>query len=282
MKRKAYLVDQDTRTLILEESYDENGNVIHSIDYRELPPNEHYFEYDSNGKLIREREVQDGEELTVQTFEYDSDNVVVDEKLFIAGELYEHTRMVKTDSGFVRTMIQNDLEVERLERVNDGENWVNNFYSYDELLEKQEYTFDEINNTGEIITTDFVNDFKYVVKEKYNEKGDIILEETFNEEGSLLNSTETEIEKGLILKETVKDFVAGGIHNHRFYEYDENNNLINFEVRSSTGTLHSFHKRVFDNQNRLTEEIGHTNGYSNGVDGIYKNYDRFHILYEYE
>jgi hypothetical protein len=40
------------RTLIHEVSYDEKGNIIHTIDYRESPPIENNFEYNSDEKLI--------------------------------------------------------------------------------------------------------------------------------------------------------------------------------------------------------------------------------------
>lgn len=282
MKRKSYSVDKESRTLIHEESYDENGNVVHSIDYRESPPVEQNFEYHSDGNLIRQSETQGGIENSSQIFEYDAEGDIIDEKLSIGGALYEQTSLVKSDSGFIRTMIQDNEEVERLEKIIDGDNWNNKFYRFKELLESQEYTFDAKNNSGETIIKGFEHDFKVVIKEKYNSKNEIILKEEFHENGTLLTSTEIEIENGLTLKESIKDFSNGEIYYERIFEYDKNENIINFEVRSSTGALHSFHKRKFDNENKLIEESGFTNGYFSGIDDVHKNHDRFHIIHEYE
>ncbi|MBU2020281.1 MAG: hypothetical protein KJ941_11605 [Bacteroidetes bacterium] len=282
IKRKTYSLEEDNRTLIHKESYDENGNVVHSIDYRESPPVELNFEYDSDGNLIRQSEIQGGIENSSQIFEYDAEGDIIDEKLSIGGALYEHTSLVKTDSGFIRTMTQDNEEVERLEKNIDGDNWSNKFYRYDELLESQKYTFDAKNNSGETIIEGFEHDFNVVIKEKYSNKDEIILKEEFHENGTLLTATEIEIEDGLTLKESVKDFSNGEVYYERLFEYDKNNNIINFEVRSSTGALQSFHKRKFDNQNRLIEETGFTNCYFSGIDGVHKNHNCFHLIHEYE
>lgn len=282
MKRKSYSIVEDSRTLIHEETYDENGNIVHSIDCRKTPSVEQNFEYNSDGNLIRQSEIQGGIENSSQIFEYDDEGDIIDEKLFISGSLYEHTSLIKTDSGFIRTMTQDNEEVERLEQNTYGDNWNNRFYRFDELLESQEYTFDTKNNSGETIIKGFEHDFNVVIKEKYNNKEEIILKEEFHENGTILTTTEIEIENGLTLKESVKDFSNEEVFYDRLFEYDQNDNLISYEVRSSTGALNSFHKRKFDNQNRIIEESGFTNGYFSGITGVHQNHDRFHLIHEYE
>lgn len=282
MKRKSYSIEENNRTLIHEESYDENGKVVHSIDYQESPPIQQVYEYNSAGNLIRQREIQGGIENSSQFFEYDADGDIINEKLSIGGALYEQTSLVKSDSGFIRTMTQDNEEVERLEKIIDGDNWRNKFYRFDELLESQEYTFDAKNNSGETIIKSFEHEFNVVIKEKYNCKDEIILKEEFHENGTLLTSTEIEIENGLTLKESIKDFSNGEVYYDRIFEYDKHQNIVNFEVRSSTDALHSFHKRIFDIHNRLIEESGFTNGYFSGIDGIHKNHNRFHLIHEYD
>lgn len=282
MKRKSYTLDHGVRTLIHEESYNENGDVIHSMDYRESPPIEQRFEYNSDGNLIQQIEIQGGNENSSQHFEYDIDGDIIDEKLTIGGRLYEHIKLVKTDHGFIRTMSQDNEVVERLEKLIDGNNWSNKFYRFDELLESQDYTFDPKNNSGITRIRSFEDEFNIVVLEKYNDKNEIILREEYHENGTLITATETEIENGRIMKESVIDFSNGEVYYEHLFEYDKNDNLVNFEVRSSTGALHSFHKRKFDNRNRLIEESGFKNGYFNGISGVHKNHDRFHIVHEYE
>ncbi len=45
MKRKSYSIIDEERTLIHEETYDENGNVTLSIDYRDSPPTHRNYTY---------------------------------------------------------------------------------------------------------------------------------------------------------------------------------------------------------------------------------------------
>ena len=44
-KHKSYLIKEGKQTVIQEETYDEKGQVIQAIDYRESPAIEKIFEY---------------------------------------------------------------------------------------------------------------------------------------------------------------------------------------------------------------------------------------------
>lgn len=281
VNRKSYSIDEDNRTLILEEFYDENGNVIQSIDYHENPEIIRNYKYNDKGFIVDQNEIQGGIENSSQQFEHDEDGDVIDEKLFIGGNLYEHTVISKSDSGYVRTMIQDNEEVERLEVKEDGKNWTNEFYNFNELSQVHEYTYNEKDRSG-TTKIKFLDDGSVITNtQKYDDNDDVIFEEEYNEKDVLLKSIQIEIENGLIIKEVVRDFTEGEDYYEILYAYDEKENIINFEVRSSTGGLLSFHKRKFDNQNRLIEESGFANGYFSGITGIHKNHDRFHIIHEY-
>lgn len=281
VNRKSYSVDEDNRTLILEETYDENGNVIQSIDYDETPEIVRNFEYNEEGFIVYQNEVQGGVENSSQHFAYDEDGEVIDEKLFIGGSLYEHTVLLKSDSSFVRTMTQDNEEVERLVGTIDGKNWTNKFYNFDELTQVHDYTYDEKDRTGKTKIKFLEDDSIITNTQQYDDNDDVILEEEYNEKDVLLKSIQVELENGLIVKEAVRDFSDGEDYYKQLYAYDENKNIINFEVRSSTGGLLSFHKCKFDNQNRLIEESGFANGFFSGITGIHKNHDRFHLVHEY-
>ena len=277
-KHKSYLIKEGKQTVIQEETYDEKGQVIQAIDYRESPAIEKIFEYNSIGQLIFQSEFQGGVEKSSQLFEYNNDGEIVDEKLKIGGVLYEHTLLTKTDTGFVRTMTQDGVEIERLEIIIKENDWSNKFYCHDELLEIQVYN----HHLRETKITSFELDMHIIIKEKYNSKDELVLKEEFHENGTLLASNEFEIQNGMITKESIRDFKEGEKFYERIFDYNKNNDLINFEIRTSTGSLQSFHKRKFDKQNRLLEESGYSNGYFSGISGIHQNYDHFHIVHEYE
>ncbi len=230
--------------------------------------------------MIYQRELQGEIETNSESFEYDDEGTIVDQKLFIGGDVYEHISLTKTDTGFVRKMIQDGIEVERLETSMNGDNWSNKFYLNNELHESQDYTFDEKNKMGETLIKNVESEI--LIKDTHDSNGKIILTEEYHKNGSLLTSTEITLEKGEIVKETVREFSPLENHFDRLYEYDPKGNMIAFEVRSSTGALDSFHKRKFDNRNRLIEEVGFSNGYFSGITGIHKGHDRFHFVYEYE
>jgi hypothetical protein len=281
VNRKSYSIEEDKRTLILEETYDENGNVIQSIDYDETPEIVRNFEYNEAGFIVSQYEIQGGVENSSQHFEYDEDDEVIDEKLFIGGGLYEHTVITKNESGYVRRMIQDNEEAERLVMKTDGKNWTNEFYNFDELAQVHEYIYNEEERTG-ITKIKFLDDDSFITNtQKYDENDDVIQEEEYNEKDVLLKSIQVELENGLIVKEAVRDFNDSEGYYEQLYEYDNNKNIINFEVRSSTGALLSFHKCKFDNQNRLIEESGFANGFFSGITGMHKNHDRFHVVHEY-
>jgi len=282
MKQRIYSILDEKKILIQENSFNMDGKIIHSIDFSVHPNVEEFFEYNGEGLLIREFEIQEGVENSSQVFEYDNENEVVDEKLFISGELYEQTIITKTENSFTKIMVQDGVEVERLEKIKEGKNWTNNFFQNNELLERQEYRYNSKDNSGELTIHIFEDDTRFSVKENYNKNDDIILKEEFNENGSILISTETEYENGLVVKEIIEDFSNTEGKYQNIYKYDDNANMVLFECLSSTGALNSFHRWRFDLQNRLVEESSYSNGFYSGITGVHSNHDRSHIVYEYE
>ncbi|MFT6243712.1 MAG: hypothetical protein ACJA0U_000380 [Salibacteraceae bacterium] len=179
-------------------------------------------------------------------------------------------------------MFQDGEQVERLEKIEDGKNWSNKFFRYDELLETQEYIFDAQNNSGETSIHVLEGDQRFINKEKYNELGEIVAREEFKGDDTLLFSVEVELENGLTSSESIRDFSSGESYFKKKYQYDKLDNMVKFECRSSTGALLSFHNRKFDDENRIIEEVGFSNGFFSGITGIHQSHDRFHLIHEYE
>lgn len=280
--QKTYIIEEESKTLQGQKTFDENQRLIYSINYTESPSIENRYEYDETGNLIKQIETQGNIENSAQTFEYGEDGTIIDQKLFIAGHLYEHIKLEKTENGFTRTMFVNGEEIERLEKSFNGKNWHNSFYLNGELLEEQKYVFNTETNTAETEVSNYEDDHFIVIKEKYNEQSEVTFEEKFLKGGSLLSSTEIEINNGLILKETIKEFLGNDHSYERSFEYDEFNNMTKYECRSSTGALLSFHNRWFNDKNQLVEETGYANGYFSGITGIQRNNEQFHLIHDYE
>lgn len=280
--RKTYSIDENIRTFTHQETYDDNGNVIHSLDYRNDTTVENRFEFNSKNQLITQSEREGDIEMSSQSFAYNQAGEINLQELFIGGSLYEKTVLELTENGFTRSIFQDDEQVERLERLENGDNWSNKFFRYGELIETHEYISNLKSNSGETYIHVLEGDLRFITKEKYNDRNEIILKEEFKDNDTLLISTEVKIENGLTISESFRDFSNGESYYQKTYQYDKLDNIVKFECRSSTGSLLSFHNRKFDGQNRVTEEVGFSNGYFSGITGIHQSHDRFHLIHEYE
>ncbi len=280
-KQKTYLIIEGQKTLVQEETYNENNCIIHSINHEESPPFERNFNYDENGQIIFQNEEQGGFENSARYYEFNDEGELIHEKLHIGGKLYEEIVYTKLDSGADRVTFQDGEEVERMETREDGKNRISKFYQNDVLIEKHDYTYNSNDRSSEtIIDLNYGENVKVI--KKYNKDGEVIFQEEYNASGSLLLSMQVTFENGLVTEESIHDYLGNSGPYVRLFDYDSNNNLINFEVRSLSGALQSFHKRNFDDNNRPVEETGFTNGFFSGITGAHVNHDRFHIVHEYE
>lgn len=277
--QKTYSIEDDQRVLILEKQFNSNGKVIKEINYQEKPAIERVFEYNQQGQLVAQMELQHGIENSSQRFEYDDEGEICDEKLFISGELYEHIRLEKNATGSVKTIEQDGELIERIEKDIDGKNWVSRLYSYGELDETVTYTFDPEASRATTEVQVHVDNFRISVHEKLKENGEVIFIERY-EDKDLVSSIQFEIENGLVLKRSVKEFGYAPNQYQNLYEYDEQKNLVKFESRASNGSLLAFHTRIYNTDNLLEEEMGSSSG-SSGNSGMQTQFSQFHYVYEY-
>lgn len=277
--QKTYSIEDDQRVLILEKQFNSNGKVIKEINYQEKPAIERVFEYNQQGQLVAQMELQHGIENSSQRFEYDDEGEICDEKLFISGELYEHIRLEKNATGSVKTIEQDGELIERIEKDIDGKNWVSRLYSYGELIETKTYKYDP---STAIATTEVeihVDVFSLSFVEKLNEIGEVISVEEY-EDKDLVSSIQFEIENGLVLKKSVKELGYAPNQYQNLYEYDEQKNLVKFESRASNGSLLALHTRIYNTDNLLEEEMGSSSG-SSGNSGMQTQFSQFHYVHEY-
>ena len=281
-RRRSYILEDNEKTFIYEEFYDENRNIIKTSDHRENPPAEEYFKYNAKGLLIHQIDIQNGIENSSQSFEYDENDAIIDVKTFIGGDLCEHMHCSRTPTGFIQILTQDGEEFERMEKIEQGDNWSSRLYRYGELIESQEYVYDPSSKTGFTSIKNTEEHTTFFIREKYNADDKLIFTEEFNEDETLLQSTEILIDNASTYKELIHDYTNGKSIYENLYEFDKSENITYFEARSLSGDLLSFHKRSYNSDNWLIEETGVTNKNHYGIFGIHDQYKGFHIIHEYE
>ena len=278
---KTFSIEDNEQVLIQQQILDLNNQLIQSTDFRFSPIVVNNYFYNSKNQLIKQVESENELELSAHYFLYDEVGEVIQEELHINGFLFEKIVLEKSDKGYIKTMAQDNLEIEKMIRVNDGLNWKNEFYVEGKLVEIQDYVFDSKLNSGKIQINNFETKEEITVLEKYDSRGAIILLEEYNAKQKLIISTESQYENEKIILQTVKDFSNGENYYQNFYEYDLRNNEIKFECKNLSGKLISFHHRIYNSKNQLIEEIGANKKNKGSFKVDYDKLDRFHYIYEY-
>jgi len=281
MKRQTYTINQESEVLVYEETYDENNNLIHYIDYQAKPVSEKKFEYDDKNRLINEIEISDGIELQNLEIKYNDDGVVIEQNLYFSGDLYESVKNDITENGYIRTTFQDGEEVYRVENVADGKNYTSKYFDYGNLSNIEEFVYDEENLTSEKSIFDADGNLLVRRVEIKNEDGELILFKEFNAKNQLISKHEFDREGNKLIKEIKSDFVRGEIDNEIHYDYDEKGNLLKTETRTNSGQLVEFHVYTYDDNNRMIEENGVSNGQFNAIYGTYIDGNTYHFVHRY-
>jgi len=281
MQRQTYSIVNERETLVYEETYDDNNNLIHYIDHQARPVSEKKFEYDEKNQITKESEISEGVELQRLELSYNDKSEVVEQNLFFSGDLYESVKTVATENGFVRTTFQDGDEVYRLENITDGKSFTNKHYNYEELVNVEVSTFDEETITSEKIIYDAEENIIVRRVKIYNKEGDLTVFKEFNANNQLVNKQEIEREGNKLIKEIKSDFVRGEIDNEILHDYDEKGNLIKTETRTNSGQLVDFKVNIYDDNNRVIEESGVSNGKFNAIYGTYIDGSNYHFVHKY-
>lgn len=281
MIRQTFTLNQEVEVLVYEETYDSNNNLIHYIDHQARPVSEKKFEYDEKNQLINEVEISDGVELQNLEMKYDDNGEIIEQNLYFSGSLYESVKTTRTDKGFVSTTFQDEEEVFRIENVLDGEKNITKYFEYGELTNIQEIIRSDDKLSSEKMIYGTGGNLMVHRVESYNENGELIAFKEFNSEKQLVNKQEFTRLDNKLLKEVKSDFVRGEIENEITYEYDEKDNLIKSETRTNSGQLVDFHVYAYDDDNRMIEENGVSNGQFNAIYGTYINGNNYRFIHKY-
>lgn len=276
-----YSLAKDYKILILEENFDEKGNLVSKMIHNSRPKTEIVFTYDDKNRLVVDRELNLDKEITRNEFVYDEVGDIIEQRTFFSGSLYESIIMTKSDSGYVRVTTQDGEEVERYERDIDGENWESRFYVENELVAEHQFSYDSIQRKA----TKTINEIEYKLKiktiESFDDVGKLLKMQEFNNETSLAFEKEYTYDGEHLIKIVFKDFV-GKLGDYSYiYERDPEGNVIKYSCLSSSGILHSFHNFIYDDKQRVVEEFGIRNAQYDEIPTSEKEIEKFHLIHEY-
>lgn len=281
MTRYTYSIDEDTETLVGEESFDEFDNLIHAINYRTRPAEERKYSFNELNQLILEVELSDGVEINRIEYSYDEDGVINEQNLYFGSSLYESTRVVKTEAGSIRTIVQDGVEIEKCIEKIDGKNYVVEFYENGAYVETQEYMYDRSTNTGKTRILDAENNLFRTRVETFGRDGEVLKTEEFTPKDSILTTFEYEFDGEHLSNITFRDHSFEENSYIHTYLYDSNNRLIKSERRTITDQLIEFHTLRYD-KDGLVEESGFSMGnVGGGVYGTHGNGGKFHFRHTY-
>ena len=238
---------------------DNNGNTLeeHYFSADESVEVSFFFEYNDNGQLIGTLEKdEDNEIVENRTFAYNSDGLLSKEYIhYLDGTADEISYAYNEDLLLVsKVFVDSDGEkgnyhtfaYQNGKIISEAE-----FDSNDKLLTSQSFTRDEQNRLVEenIKTHDDAYRQVYVYndgelpfqRKRYNNKNQLVerISYTYNENGNY-TEMKTEGTQGI-------DITT--------FEYDENQNLVLQEERSTEGELKSSISQSFDNENRILTSI---------------------------
>ena len=281
MKRQTYTISQESEILIYEETYNENNKLVHYIDHQARPVSEKKYEYDDNNQIVNEIEISDGIELQNLEMKYNDKGEMIEQNLYFSGSLYESVKIEKTDVGSTSTTYQEDDEVFRIESTTEEKKQTTKYYENGALSNVQELSFSDDKLSSEKMIYDADENLLVRRIENYNNSGETTAFKEFNSENKLVNKQEFTRSDNKLLKEVKSDFVRGEIENEVTYEYDEKGNLIKSETRTNSGQLVDFHIYAYDEENRMIEENGVSNGQFNAIYGTYINGNNYHFIHKY-
>lgn len=254
MKQSTYSILDDQEVLLNEKFFDDQNNLVRSIDYSLRPEEEKRFTYDDKNQLILEESMLEGRVGDSQEFDYDSEGKVIEQRHNINGDLYEKTTVEKADGVEKRTTIQDGEESQRIELEVEGEVKIYRFYDYETLAQ-----INTVKKEGNTITTKSEipgSDQVYLEVQILNDNGDLIESSEFVGEENKVSSFRQEFEGKNRTKTIFENFSQPHTNYEEIFTFDENSNRIGYEKVDASGRLTRFEKVRYNDQNKPVEIAG--------------------------
>ncbi len=254
MKQLTYSILEDQDILINEKIYDDQNNLVHSIDYSMRPKEEKKFHYNDKNLLIREESMIDDRVGDTEEFDYDTDGNISEQRHNISGDLYEKTIIEKVDLVETRKVIQDGEETQRVELEINGDTKTYRFFDYGELaqvniVKKEENkvtTISEVIGSGQ----------KFTEIQLFNENGDLIESAEYYGDENPSATFKREYEGKNCCKITFENQDQPHTNYEEIFTYDNNGNRIAYEKVDYTGRLSQFEKVRYNDQNKPIEKAG--------------------------
>lgn len=255
-RKLTYIKHEYDLELFRIDEFDTENRLVYNKIINQEGVLETKIKYDGLGNVILEENFVDGKmsDYTVTEFNYDNEPISI--SVFIQDELYEKT--VITKSKNLETSISTVDGVESLKIITETNetNTILSEYEYGEFVRKvvsedteqgrKEIIYDENNNITFYENYEFDRDDNILRHEVFNailEK--VALEVRNHHNGNIIDITYESIEE----------------YQYYTYEYDANNNLIDYKIKDKKDNILGFDKSVFDDQNREIETIAYSMGF---------------------
>lgn len=280
-KKTYQLFNEGIRELVFEAVLNKNGQVVTYKDHKSSNQTEGLNEYNSSGLLMKEIEINDGEEGSRIEYIYNAKGDLINRKIFVVGELFEEFFIEYLEKGIIERTIQYDEEVKRFVENKEGHNFTREYFEDSELIEKHNGCYNPKTQTSKIEVVDKKGKLLAHKYEEFDKTGHLIKFEEKSKKGNLLILSEYEYENGKVILEKTNNHSTGQ-HYVMHYEYDANNNLVSQERSTPSEKLLEYQKWVFDNQNRPIGENGHSAGNFNAVYGNHTEGKKYTFEHVYE
>lgn len=284
MKLLAYRKREDENQLVYEEHYDDNKNVIYYKDYLAQPPLERKISYNERHLIIEEKEISEGEVLSIEKYYYDEKDRLIEKQMYIGNELYESGKTIYTEYGCTYILLQDGEQIQKNILVEDELKSELKIYEGKNLLHIEKRQLDEKNNINIIETFDTDDELVSKKLEYLNAEKIIIKEEYYNENEELTEILEYKYENGKLVEEKFT-YSGEGLTGNEYcinWEFDEKGNIINMEVRDLSDKLKEFHMLTFDEKGRVVEESGLSLRHVRPTYNNNFSENHFHFFYEYK
>ncbi|MDG1332724.1 MAG: hypothetical protein P8P74_10360 [Crocinitomicaceae bacterium] len=254
MKQSTYSILEDREVLINEKIFDDQNNLVHSIDYSLRPEEEKKFVYNEKGLLIREESLVEGRVGDSLELDYDDNGKLLQQRHNINGDLYEKTTVEKTDNTEKRTTIQDGEESQRVEMEADGDVKTYRFYDFGELAQVNTVIKEgnKITTKSEIPGTEQF----YLEVQILDDDGNLIESSEYVGEDHHVSSFKQEYEEKKRTKTIFENFSQPHLSYEEIFTFDENGNRTVYEKLDMTGRLMRFEKVRFNDQNKPVEIAG--------------------------
>ena len=158
---------------------------------------------------------------------------------------------------------------------------IREFYAEGALYERQEVVH-EPDSLIETITITDGDGVPVANREILYDKADRQLRfEEKDAKGNVLKLIQYEYDEELLIFEKLEMYDSDEYYEIT-YDYDERKNLISEEIKTPSGQLLEYHKRIFDENNCIISENGYSVGSFNAIYGTHVNGEKYNFEHEYQ